>query len=358
MPRGRPRSFESSLAEGARAHSSWALKALAVLWLATLTVTMQWWVGGSTIYSPDVAARVESAHAMILANAPPPGETWNAQGMNGANVRLGAVLAGEAIHRATGLSVTQSYLLLDSAMLLLGLGLLLRYLLRIEHPLLAILAVTWVGTVLPLTYQLFYFHPWDRLSLVAWVTIISLLFAQRLWAVALVLPFAVLIKYDIMLLPGLHGLQMLVRERSLRVRDVAVTGALLAIGIGTYLLLLTLRPGGNEPRVATELMARSFEVLRELSFRWPPFLGFALPLTLAVIGVRAASAWARASFIFGLLLAVPFVLQTHLAEFRAHMPILVLILPAALRGLRVVLEGSGVGIGAAPIGSAESRVHL
>lgn len=307
------------------------------LWLGTLTLTMQFWVGDKTVYATEVAAKREHLHQILLANEVPAGG-WKAIGANGTNIRVVTPYLAQNIHEVSGLSVSKSYLVLDTVMLFAALVLLFCYLKRFVNNAYAVLGVTFVGSILPLSYQLFYFHPWDRFSLFTWIALLMLLHAERLVLFALLLPLAVAVKYDIMLLPGLYGLHALVRDRRLSLPVVLRSGALLAIGAGTYVLLGILRPDGTNPTLIGTQVATNIDVLMDMNLRWPPFLGFAVPAALALIGFQRSTPWAQAGVLFGMLLMIPFSLQSNLAEFRAHMPVLVLLAPAALAGLGSLLQ--------------------
>ncbi len=316
-----------------RARHPWVRNAVIALWLGTLTLTMQFWVGEKTIYAPGLVHKRELSHQMLLENRPPPGG-WRSIGANGTNIRVVSVFSVEALHRITGLSVVRCYFILDTVMLFVALVLLLAYLQRLEGGVYALLGVAFVGTVLPLTYQLFYSHPWDRLSLVCWIGLLTLMHARQLVWFAVLLPLAVAVKYDIMLLPGLFVIAEAFRLRRVSQYALGWTIGLLAIGIGTYVALGLLRPGGSEPADMVVQLTRNLRVLGEMHLRWPPLLGFALPVVLAALGFGRSTPWARAGVVFGLLLMVPFALQSNLAEFRAHIPVLILLAPAALTGVR------------------------
>jgi hypothetical protein len=72
-----------------------------------------------------------------------------------------------------------------------------------------------------------------------------------------------------------------------------------------------------------------------LGVTYPPLLAHVLPLALAIIGWRDCDQAARAGVVFGMVCLVPvWLLQTNLVEVRAQMPLVILVLPAALLGLR------------------------
>jgi hypothetical protein len=268
-------------------------------------------------------------------NRLPAGVTWSSFGGNGSNIRVGAVYLAEAAHRLTGARVATAYFVLDTVTLFCALLILFIYLQRwIETPL-ALLGVLYVCAVLPLTYALHFFHPWDRLSLLSWIVALHLLRDRRLFWFALALVVDVVVKYDIVLLPGLYWLAFITRAnwRSVTLK----TSALFAVSFGTFAVLRVLLPGGFEPRHFGQQLSVNLHDLAALRLAYPPLLGFAVPVALAAIGFRQADSFARSSALFAALLCIPLVLATNFQEFRAEMPILILLLPAALVGCRALL---------------------
>ena len=109
----------------------------------------------------------------ILENrAQSPGEK-RALGVNTTNIRIGTVYAAEAIHRATGLSISRVYRVMDTVALFAALPLVFWLFRRMASREYALLAMLYVGSILPLTYFLFYFHPWDRPTLVLWILMLA-----------------------------------------------------------------------------------------------------------------------------------------------------------------------------------------
>jgi hypothetical protein len=312
-------------------------KVILVVWAATLTLVMQLWVGGATIYRPELAPRVEAAHRAILENVPPDGKSWSASGMNTVNIRVIAVWAAEFMHRSTGLSVTKSYRLLDTVGLFAGLMLLIPYLrLGVSAPY-AIIGALFFGTLLPLTYQLFFFHPWDRLGLVSWLALLWLLRQDRILPFALLLPVSVALKFDVILLPGLFLLFRFVRGDAEKARTILVTALLFAVSFGTYLGLQWWRPGGSEAVPAALILHDNIASLRGLNIAYPPLLAFAVPVVLALSGFSRLTAWAKACLLFGMGLLVIYALRSMLAEYRTEVPVMLLFLPAMLESLAALL---------------------
>lgn len=323
----------------ARRGSRMLSRLLLVVLAGVITLVEQGWVGRSTIYTDAARDRVRTAHLALLENHPPAGApTWNAVGLNGTNVRVGAVLLAEGVHRVTGRDYAQIYRYVDSVALFLTLLLLPRLLRGVVPEPYPIAAVLLVGALLPLTYQLFYFHPWDRLSALAWLVVLLLVRARATLALALALPVAVAIKYDVLVVPGLF---VLVHADRARWRMVAAqTAALFAVGIATLAALYALRPNGGTPHDVSRMIVHNLQQLRDFNVLHPPLLGFAVPLLLAAVGFGEADRFARACAVFGVLLFVPFFVQTNFAEFRAQVPILLCLLPAAMVGLRRVAESA------------------
>jgi hypothetical protein len=310
------------------------------------TLTLQQWIGDATIYLPENRARAEVLHRSILENRPPAGMNWDSLGANGTNIRVGAVFTAEAVHRITGLTVARSYLALDTICLFIALLLFGRLLTTWFRDELVTIGTLYMIAVLPLTYFLVSYHPWDRLALVSWLLALLALRANRILLFAILLPFAVAIKYDIVLLPGLYFLANL-QAKTWR-RTTLITAGLFAISFGTYFALKALRPGGFEPRSLGGYVATNFGHMREFLLWYPPLLAFAVPLLLAAIGFRHANQFIRASAVCGILLFVPLFLQAFFAEFRAQVPMFVLLMPCALCGLEALFASPH----ASPLASA------
>jgi hypothetical protein len=327
---------------------TWLRRLLPLVWVGTLAIAMQNWIGGQTIYAPAVESRVTAAHEAILHNQPAGGVSWDSLGMNGVNTRLGVVYLAEALHRTAGESIPQAYHTIDTVALAAGMLLLLLYLRRQVGEPLALAGALFVATLLPLTYQLFYFHPWDRVSFVLWIALLWLLAEERLVLFALLLPVAVFVKYDVILLPLLYGLHVMMRDQRapwrVPVRTVAVVAGLLLVSFGTHYALQAWRPGGAVPHSAWDMLRRNADNAVNMGIAWPPLLAFPVPVLLAALGFRAARPWAQACALFGVFLLAVFALQSNFAEVRAQVPVLLLLMPAALQALGAILVPSESGM--------------
>jgi hypothetical protein len=314
---------------------------LAIL-AAVLTVTLQRWVGSLTIYSPELAEKRLKLHEAILHNRPPDGESWVNSGASRTNVRIFTVYLAEGMKQATGMGVLRAYLLLDTVAMVGAFLLLFAHLRSCVPAVLSLVGVLYFGFASVLTYHLHYFHPWDRLSTLCWLIAIMLVRANRFWGLLALLPVGVSVKWDIAAVPGLYALaQTPIRwEKGRAARTVA-----LAVTAGAVLIALNWAlPGGG--RDATAMLSRvprqlalNWQQVVELNLGYPPILTFALPVILAGIGLRDAPWFDRASCGFAAALSVTLLLLSNFAEVRAHMMILILLLPTALIGLARVAGG-------------------
>jgi hypothetical protein len=308
-----------------------------MLLAAVLTLVVQKWVGDVTIYRPELAERRQLLHEAILHNQIPEGfASWTELGANDDNVRIGTVYFAEWLHRAMGVSVLKTYKALDTLALFVGLLLLFAYLLQTNQPPYALVGLLYVAAILPLTYFIGYFHPWDRVSLACWIALLMLLRQQRLIAFAVLLAVTVPIKYDTILLPGLYFLATVNRSnwRLISFR----TALLFALSFGIWVGLRFALPGGFEERHLVAQLRSNLHDFREAWYAYPPLLALALPIALALGGLRKSERFARASVVFGLLLLVPFFTRSNFIEIRAELPVLLLILPSALTALGTFCE--------------------
>lgn len=304
---------------------------------------MQSSIGGLSIYSESVETRRLQAHDTILNNKLPDGvESWNSLGANGTNIRIASVYLAEAMHRVFGISVIHSYWFIDTISLFLALFLLYFFLSNWLPRHYAVLGVIYVGSVLPLTYLFALFHPWDRLSLLSWVVLFMLVQSRRPFILGVALALSVSIKYDAVLLPGLYWLAHVSHARF--TRTSLETAALFAVSFGVYFGLRAVLPGGfgGGPSVSA-LVAENMQRLIELAaffppIAYPPFLVFLLPVLLIIFRFPKDDQFLRAAIVFSGVLMFYFFIRSHFEEVRAHMPLLLLILPAALLSLQRLLE--------------------
>jgi len=315
---------------------------LAIALAGVIAVTLQAWVGPLTIYHSDLTEKREIMHDAILANDPPPGG-WHAMGANGINIRIVAPNLAELAHRVTKIPLSRVYQIVETIALFSALLLLFPLLRRWLPPEYCVIGVLYVGVCLVLTYFLHFFHPEDRLSLVAWISLLLLLRGGRMLLFTACMLIGIAIKWDMVLAPALYWLNTVTRT-SWR-RPTAVTILLFAISFGfAGLLRLVIFPGGfdkyDELGIVSQVIhqiAYNLGVMLDYHIAYPPLLVFAIPTILAVRGLRGAPRFVIASFAFGFLLAVPFFVLSNFIEVRAQMASLVMIAPAALLGLESLL---------------------
>jgi len=311
-----------------------------VVWAGSTTLIMQQWIGSTTIYKPEFVPRIMASHQAIIDNRIPSDTTWSLLGLNTTNIRVGSVFLVEGIHRATGIGIPKVYRTLDTVMLFASLVLLVVFLGRLVPREYAVLGALGFAMVLPLTYQLFYFHPWDRLSLFFWILLLMVLEQRRVVVFAVLLVIAMVIKFDVLLLPGLYFLATVppLRDRQGVFRTALVTAGLFAVTFGVYEALQVMRPGGFEPVPLGTLQAENLQILRDLGIAYPPLLGFPTVLMLAAVGFGKSARFPRACMLFALLLLPIYVVRSRFEEFRTELPVFLLLLPAALVGVRTLCD--------------------
>src|SRR6266705_262261 len=265
-----------------RLPSNSALVLLTVCMAAVITLTDEAWVGWSTVYSDANITQRERMHQAVLHNRLPPGvPTWEAVGANGANIRVLTAWAAELLHNLTGQSVDRCYRLLAVGALFLDVVLLVVLLHHWFDPPLVMAGVLYFGSVLPLTYLFYYFHPEDKPSLLFWLASLLLLRTRRWLPLIPILVLGVMTKYDIVLLPILYFLAQ--ASRSDWKKPLAATAGLLACTLGTYAALRFSIPGGFEPRSIPEHVERNLTEFLRYGPRYPPLLAFGLPAVLGVV---------------------------------------------------------------------------
>lgn len=320
---------------------------LLLVWLlATITVGMQAWIGGETVYASQLEGRREALHFGILANEAPGGKGWGAIGALSIQKRIGVVYLAEAVRQVTHLPVAKVYQLLDTVFLFAALLGLFFYLRHWVAPVHALIGVLYFSAVLPLTYFFQLFHPWDRIQLAIWIGLLYLVAERRFGWLALGLVLSMLVKFDTILLPGLYFLVHCTLPRWRRtLAETAVLGALAA---GTYFALGLLFPSpldtrGFDPGAAQDMLARNVRVMLDMNVRYPPFLVHALPALLSFFALRSGDRFVRASVLFACGLSAVYFSFSLYEEVRAHMVVLVLLLPPALISLSRLLREDGTG---------------
>jgi hypothetical protein len=305
---------------------------LAIALSGSITLTEQKWVGGMSIYAPERLAVREMMHEAILHNRLPDSvSTWESVGANGLNIRLLTVWTAEALHRLTGTSIQRSYLLIETMALFGGCLLLYAFLEPYTGWPFALASLLYWGSVLPLTYLHHNFHPWDKPSIALWLLALICARQRWWWRLAAVLVIGVATKYDILVFPILVFLAF--RRTEPWTLTVPRTALLLAVTVSTFLLLRWFLPNGMEPRPVFDQVRTNLTDLRDMRYYYPPFLALGSPALLAAIGYSSADQFAKACVQLMGIIALILFLQVNFVEFRAEVPLLLLLLPAAWFGL-------------------------
>jgi hypothetical protein len=151
-----------------------------------------------------------------------------------------------------------------------------------------------------------------------------------------VLALAVVVKYDVVLFPALYWLTRVERKNWKAV--TVLTTALFAVSFATYYGLRWLFPGGFAERHTGPQIITNLRAIRGLYLFYPPLLVFGPTLALAFVGAPLGDRLMRAMALFGALLLVPLFIAANFDEVRAQMPMFILLLPAAIAGLRHLVE--------------------
>jgi len=323
--------------------SSPTVRALLLLLLvSTITLSLQGWIGSYTIYGDDLKIKREEVHHAIVVNEPPHGGTWAAIGASTLNIRVGVVYLAEAVHLASGLSISRTYQLIDTGFLFAALLALVIYLRRWVDDDLCLVGLLYAAAVLPLTYFLHAFQPWDRPQLFLWIVMLACVRDRAFVPLLIVLAASIVVKFDSILLPGLWFI-VHVSRRAWR-RAIFESVALAVVAVGVYAFLKWWLPAPNEParfslQAMLGLVQTNLATIWAMNVRYPPFLVFALPILLALLGLWRRDRFVVGSVLFGGLMASVWFLTTHAEEVRAEMVLLVLLLPAALLTTRELLAG-------------------
>jgi len=315
---------------------------LLLLLCGVLTLTLQSAVGSLSIYSESMELQRLQAHETILHNRLPENvSSWGELGANGTNIRIASVYIAEGMHQLFGISVIHSYWFIDTTSLFLALFLLYFFLKHWLPPHYAALGLVYVGSILPLTYLFALFHPWDRLSLLSWVVLLMLVRSRRILMLSLFLALSVSIKYDVVLLPGLYWMAHVNRKRFVRIS--LETAALFSISFGVYFMLRAIFPGGFGGGNMAGLVAENLQRMVSLTIyfppvAYPPLLVFLLPVLLVIFRFPKEDQFLRAGIIYASILICYFFVRSHFEEVRALIPLMLMILPAALLSLQELLD--------------------
>lgn len=309
--------------------------------LGAITIALQAYVGDATIYAASLDARRLELHEAILHNVAPGGGSWGDVGAASLNLRVGIVYLAEAGARLGHLPVLDVYRLLDTLWLFVGLVGVYAYLRKWLPDTYCLIGTLYLAALLPLTYFLHAFQPWDRIQLCFWLLMLHLLHTRRTVWLGLCLAASIVVKFDAILLPALYFLVHADRQSWLRTG--IATALLFTVGAAVYLGLQGLYPAPLDgSRFTLEVIAARLDLniahFRAMHIKYPPLLMHSLPLLLALAGIWRRERMLWASVLFALGMGLVWLLTTRYAEVRAQLPFVVLVLPAALLTLRELLE--------------------
>ena len=115
------------------------------------------------------------------------------------------------------------------------------------------------------------------------------------------------------------------------------------LAFGTYIALGQLFPSpldtaGFTLSAAQGIVLRNMRAMADMNVRFPPLLVHALPALLSLLFLRSKDRFLKSSMLFALGLSVVYFSFSLYEEVRAHMVVLVLLLPSALISARRLLE--------------------
>ncbi len=186
---------------------------LLVAFAGVITIALQAWVGRNTIYSERLEASRQVLHQSIVKNKPPEGYTWKMLGAtNSLKIRVFTVFLVEKIHQLTKYELYKLYMILDTLCIFAIIIALFAYLKKWLDNIYCLVGVLYFCCILPLTYFLHYFHPWDRLSLLIWIFLLYLIREGKILIFIFVLVVSIAVKFDTILIPGLYFIYKVSRE--------------------------------------------------------------------------------------------------------------------------------------------------
>lgn len=326
-------------------------------------IGLQDYVGDITIYSNALKYQRLVLHNAILNNQPPPGVTWKDMGAEKTNIRILAVYLANIVSGVMHLDVNVVYKHIDTISMILILIIFFYYLKNFADTVYAIIGIMYVIISLVNTYFFYYFHPWDRLSCLVWTLLLCALKNNRVYIFAGLLAIGMLIKYDVILLPGLYFAYT--TNRSNINKSLLTTACLFAMTFGIYFTLLKLFPmpeniaaNRSALNAAVGQLVQNFNIFKVSLLSYAPIVVFGIPLLFSayyLLTNKIFNKYVVASAMFGMLMFIPYLTQIF-HETRAEMPILLLIMPSVLLGLRKLIEGGTIPNHSTAVGISSERM--
>ena len=304
-----------------------------------LSITLQIYIGNANIYFSREASGNSywvDQHEGVLRNQLPNGKTWDGIGMNGVNIRIGVVYFADWISKFIRWPIMKTYRWIDNCFLVATFFFLYFVLELWLGSNRAFIGVFYYAFSQITSYFPLHWHPWDRPSHFLWLLSLFLLFKKRDILLWLIVMLGMLIKYDLIMISGVYFLANISKTNW---RKPLVVSCLLFFSCASLLwLLIQIFPGGFPDTAKGEshfskLIAFNIQKFLEVPLAYPPLLVFSLPLLLGFWGWKKASQFEKSGYLIGSFALPGYFCTSYFGETRAEMPLLLMILPCALRAI-------------------------
>ena len=269
-------------------------------------------------------------HHAILTNTPPKGGSWAAVGANGTNIRVAVVAVAERVRIATGLGLVRVYRLMDFVFLFSALIVIYCLLRKWNTVAGAMLGILLFSLYLPATMLFFYFHPWDRPSLLLWAICVLFAVNNKFGWFLLFFAIGIVVKFDsvigLILYPVVNWINQpkpLLIRKSFAAAIVAVT---------TIVVLVVMIPGGFDGTNRQMLLSNNIHEMLSFGLFYPPVLVYGLLFGACLVGWKSSGWQMRALFMCGVAMLLPHILFTNFIEVRAQVGPILCMLPLAVHG--------------------------
>lgn len=302
-----------------------------VVLAGVLSLIIVKWIGDVTVYMPADAAKRADYHQAILDNQPVEGKSWMEMGAEGLNVRVLTVYVAEQLHVKFDKDLEFIYRLIDLVCVFALLLIVHAYLRHWFDELGATTGMLLLGALLPLSMFQHLFHPWDKPSILLWATMGLMLCKGWLAGFCIAYALSVVVKFDALTAAAMIWFAGVSRQTL--VRPTVVSGAVLAMGLVIFEILLTYLPGGVGPRDVMDQLQRNYLQFRALGIAYPPLLVHGMLGVFGLLAWRSGDLLARRLWLCGLAVLLPHLLFTNFAEVRAQFGTVICMLPLALCAL-------------------------
>ncbi len=323
---------------------------LLLLLISIVIINLQYWVGNHTIYKEALEGKRQFLHDAIYNNEIPTGKTWENYGAKDTNRRIFVVYLAAGVSKGLNIHVLKVYKMIDTVFLFLFFAVFYCYLRKWLDNEYCLIALLFLGNVFITTFQFYYFHPWDRISLFSWLILIWLIRERKEILLVFVLIISITIKFDVIVLPIFYFLYNYLSDPHKRLLIIIKSILLLIMTIGMHEVLNNIYSQADALNSNVMFIDRIFNLfvqikinirhLINLKLSYPPLLMFLLPLSLSFIKWKEQSHFMRASVIFGILILIMQFPLVNFKEVRAQCMVLILLLPSAMLNLKFILNKS------------------